>query len=294
MFSRLFDNPITVKELQGRMRNYRTFILLTSYLGLMGLIVGFTYYYQTDSYSFTRYYPGMRQELGKSIFTALFLAELVLIYFIAPGLTSGAITSERERQTLDILKTTLITPRAMIYGKLGPAVIYLLLLIFTTVPIVSITFMFGGAGIPEMLIASILLLLTGIFLCALGIFFSSGLKSTTAATISSYGSILSPILLIVVFYFVINTLSPSDYTVQDQINMISELWVIASVNPFLAAYLTQVMLVEDQSLFLISIPLDGNINITLLSPWIIYTIFYIIMIILLIEASIRLISQPEK
>ena len=108
LFKRLIDNPVILKELRGRMRGGQAFTLLTIYLGLIAMFIVFIYSLIAPTYSF-RWDPSLRQEAGKAIFGTVVLLELLLVSFIAPGLTSGAITSEREHQTYEILRTTLLS-----------------------------------------------------------------------------------------------------------------------------------------------------------------------------------------
>ncbi|MBK8024641.1 MAG: hypothetical protein IPK19_25260 [Chloroflexi bacterium] len=54
--------------------------------------------------------------------------ELILILFIAPAFTAGAITGERERQTYDLLQTTLLSKATFVIGKLESALGYIVLL----------------------------------------------------------------------------------------------------------------------------------------------------------------------
>ena len=89
------------------MRGRQAFILLTLYLGLISLYIVLIYNLLGLTTSIT-WDPSARQDSGKAIFGTVVLLELLLISFIAPGLTAGAITSERERQTYEILRTTLV------------------------------------------------------------------------------------------------------------------------------------------------------------------------------------------
>ncbi len=297
MPSRLLENPISVKELYGRMRDYRTFIFLTVYLGLISLTVGFLYYVQTEtySYSYNRFNPNAMQELGKAIFAGVFFAELLLINLVSPGLTSNAITAERERRTLDLLKITLLTPRSIITGKLLPSVVYILLLVFTALPIQSAAFLLGGVGLAEFIISTLILIVTGVYLCSLGIFLSSGIKKSTVATVISYASIPLTILLAFAVYLFVQSSGPPD-DINEKI-FVYGLWVFVSINPFLAAIISELILVEADSLYLFFAPpisSSSTTGYTLLSPWIIYLILYVILSILLIMASARLVARPEK
>lgn len=298
--ARILDNPVIAKELRGRMRDRRTFIVLTFYLSLISSFVGVVYLFLSESASGMSFNPDYRQMLGKSLFGTVVIIELLLIGFIAPGLTSGAITSEREHRTLDLLKTTLLSARELVLGKLGAAVIYLLLLIFTVLPIQSLAFILGGVGPAEVIISTILLIVTAVFFSTLGIFFSSFLKRTLAATISSYGSILLSVLMLVFFVFSMGFLTSLLYnngansSFREDMLMII-IWIVISTNPLLAPIVTEMILIEDQSIFVsTSNFLFGSTNIPLLSPWIIYVFTYTLLTLIMIILSIWFVKRPER
>ena len=204
LLRRAIDNPVILKELRGLMRGRRAFLLLTGYIAVLGIFIGLMYISLQAQSSFTQSDPQFRQGVGKAIFGAVVLLELLLVSFIAPALTSGAITAERERQTFDLLRTTLISARSLVFGKLGAALVYLLLLIFAALPIQSLAFLLGGVGLAELLISGLLLVVTALFFSALGLFFSSFLRRTLASTVTSYGAIVvSYIALGLAFFLVV-------------------------------------------------------------------------------------------
>jgi ABC-type transport system involved in multi-copper enzyme maturation permease subunit len=242
--------------------------------------------------------PSVRQTSGKVIFGTVVLLELLLLSFIAPGLTAGAITSERERQTYEILRTTLLSARALVIGKLGSAFIYVFLLILTALPVQSLAFLLGGVGMGEMIVASLMLVVTAIFFCTLGIFFSSFLKRTLAATVSSYAAILSSFLVLVMIFFLIayvEAVSYSTSTGMDDYLLTVILWALVCTNPLMAAVMTEVILVEDQNLFYTtSTMFGGNGPAFLPSPWIVYIIFYSVLTLILILLSIHFVKRPDR
>ncbi len=300
-FERILDNPVIAKELRGRMREKRTFILLTFYLSLIAGFVGMVYLVLGESSSGMGFDPDYRQTLGKSIFGTVVIMELLLVSFIGPGLTAGAITGEREHRTFDLLKTTLLSSRELVLGKLSAAVIYLFLLIFTVLPIQSLAFILGGVGLAEVVISGILLVVTSIFFATLGIFFSSFLKRTLAATVSSYGSILLSVFAIIFFIFMMSFITtlmfsnnPSITTIQQNILTVI-LWLVISTNPLLAPIFTEIILIEDQSIFISSSTLlIGISNLNLLSPWIIYVFTYTALTLIMITLSIWFVKRPER
>jgi ABC-2 type transport system permease protein len=296
-FKRMLDNPVILKELRGRMRGRQAFILLTIYLGLIAALICIIYALLTDqsTYGYGGWDPSIRQTIGKVIFGAVVLLELLLVSFIGPGLTAGAISAEREHQTFDLLRTTLLSARALVLGKLGSAFTYLFLLILTALPIESIAFLLGGVGLGEMVVSSLMLVVTAIFFCTLGIFFSSFMKRTLTATISSYGVLLLSFLFIIVIFFLItyfDALPSSTSPVREYMISIF-VWFLISTNPFLAAIFSEVLLVEEQSLFFTKNPMFGNSPAYLPSPWIIYVVVYLLLTMLMIFLSIRRVKRPD-
>jgi ABC-type transport system involved in multi-copper enzyme maturation permease subunit len=302
-FQWLADNPIIMKELRGRMRGRGAFLLVTGYLALIGLVIGVIYATLAgDTYYYSPWDPQMRQSIGKAIFGTVVMMELFLVSLIGPALTSGAITSERERQTLEILRSTTLPARALVLGKLGSAAAFLLLLIFTALPIESIAFVLGGVGLGEIVVSSLLLVITAVFHCALGLFFSSILKRTSTATVSSYASIVLSYVLIVVIFLVMLFIgtSPLGYALYGPQSIIRDfvievmIWLLVCSNPLLAAAVSEAVLVDNQSLFLTSSSFLGSSNLVLPSPWIIFTLIYGSMAVVLVAISIHRVSQPDR
>lgn len=299
LFKRLVDNPVILKELRGRMRGGQAFTLLTIYLGLIAVFIVLIYNLISPSFSYA-WDPGIRQEAGKAIFGTVVLLELLLVSFIAPGLTAGAITSERERQTYEILRTTLLSARALVLGKLGSAFAYLFLLILTAVPMQSLAFLLGGVGLGELIVSGLMLIVTAIFFCTLGIFFSSLLKRTLAATVSSYAAILSSFLVVVIIFFLMTYVGTYSYS-NGHPSEITEyiltvlIWLLVCTNPLMAAIMSEVILVEDQSLFYTTNQLFGSNGPAFLpSPWIVYVLFYAGFTMILILLSIHFVRRPDR
>ncbi len=295
-FKRMLDNPVILKELRGRMRGRQAFVLLTVYLGVIAVLIGTIYAYTVDRSSYAGWDPSFRQSVGKSIFGAVVLLELLLVSFIGPGLTAGAITGEREHQTFDLLRTTLLSARSLVLGKLGSAFTYLFLLILTALPIQSLAFLLGGVGLGEMVVASLMIVVTALFYCTLGIFFSSFMKRTLNATVTSYGMIVLSFLFIAIIFFVIAYMESLPYDKgpvrEFMLNMF--VWLLISTNPFLAAVLSEVILVEEQSLFITKNMPFGNTPPSFLSPWIVFTVIYLLLTLLMIFLSIQKVKRPDR
>ena len=175
---------IGVKELRGRMRGRRAFIILTIYLLLLG---GFALMVeQIMEQQFRNPFAGASATAGPAIGQAIFAAVLLLmtlqVVFLAPSSTAGAISLEREKQTLELLVTTPISSFAIVIGKLLSALVYVFLLIAASIPLMAVVFVFGGVGPEDIVRGYIVLVVTALGLGSFGILCSSLVKRTTAST----------------------------------------------------------------------------------------------------------------
>ncbi len=295
-----FENPVIMKELRSRMRGRQAFILLTGYLALIGLVIGLVYLSLSSQSLSPAWTPDFRQGVGKAIFGTVVLLELLLVSFIGPALTSGAITSERERQTYDLVRTTTLSERSFVFGKLGSSLAFLLLLVFAGLPIESIAFLLGGVGVEEILISSLLLVVTALFYCTLGLFFSSFMKRTLAATVTSYSAILlSYVVLGLAFYLMVTLIDVGNNSTSANSNfwgivITGILWLFVSTNPLLAAIISEVILVDEQSLFMTTQSPFGGLSIHLPSPWIPFTLIFLSLTFLMISITTHRVRQPER
>ncbi len=178
-------NPVLQKELKIRMRGWRAAATIGVYLGFLTL----TAYFITVVARQDFYRTAIDPEFSIGSYIGLAVMQFVLISFIAPALTTGAISGEREKQTLDLLLCTRMTPLSIIIGKLFASMSQIILLIIASLPVFSIVFLFGGISIKEVLQLFGFFIIISITFGSIGIFFSSYFKKTTAANVLSYGTI---------------------------------------------------------------------------------------------------------
>jgi ABC-2 type transport system permease protein len=183
---RLLDNPVTVKELRGRMRGRRAFVVLTLYLALMSGLIALIYLAFVAAAN-TVSGPETR-EAGKAVFATVVGVEVFLVLFIGPAFTASAISGEKERQTYDLLRTTLLSPQAIVGGKLLSALSYVLLLVLASIPVQSIAFMLGGVSPSEVLVSQLVIIVAAVAYAVVGLYASSVMRTTLAATVATYAS----------------------------------------------------------------------------------------------------------
>ena len=123
------------------MRGKRAFIFLTFYLSLLGGILWLTLRTTEGMGGLT---ATEAMGLGRGIFGGVLMIETLVVIALAPAYTAGAITSEREKQTYDLLAVTPISSLSLVLGKLLSGLSYLGLIVFASFPIACFAFLFGG------------------------------------------------------------------------------------------------------------------------------------------------------
>ena len=189
---------IMVKELRSRFRGRRAFVIITAYLAVLALIAYGAYVSVEPHVTIAGDFGGGRTisganasaTIGQAIFTMLSVFQLLLVCFIAPAFTAGAISLEREKQTLDLLVTTPMRPGAIVIGKLFSALAFVVLLILAGIPVSALVLMYGGASVTDILQQQVVLFVSAIGFGVVGIFFSALVKRTQAATVLTYSTML--------------------------------------------------------------------------------------------------------
>lgn len=181
--TRALWNPIVAKEYRSRMRTWRSPLAITIYIVLLGGI-GWAVF---SALTFTIGIGQSPGNLGQELFTFLILFQVALLAFITPAITAGAISGERERQTLDLLFVTPLAPFSIIWGKLLASMSFVVLLLIISVPIFSLVFLFGGIELDQVVSAFIVTAVTAMTLGFIGVAFSTLLRRTLASTVASYG-----------------------------------------------------------------------------------------------------------
>jgi ABC-type transport system involved in multi-copper enzyme maturation permease subunit len=176
-------SAIWVRELRGRMRGKRAFIFLTFYLCLLTTLLWLAL---RTTESMTGLSALESTSIGRGIFGGVLLIETLVVVGLAPAYTAGAITSEREKQTYDLLAVTPISSVAIILGKLFSGLSYLALIVFASLPIACLGFVFGGIGPEDLVRGYIVLILSGLGIGAIGVWCSAAMSRTQSATVAAF------------------------------------------------------------------------------------------------------------
>lgn len=187
---RLITNPMINKELRQRLRERRAWLLPTLYLLILSGTVSFAYYMTVDAET-----RGGREvqgaDIGLAIFFTVVFTQIIALLLMAPVFSAGSITIEKGQRTLTGLLTSLLSITQIWWGTFVTALLYLLLLLLlSALPMVALSFAFGGVE-PQQLVratGSTVLVLAAI--CCVGLWCSATFRRSIHSTAACYGIVL--------------------------------------------------------------------------------------------------------
>ncbi|HHT92707.1 MAG TPA: ABC transporter permease [Clostridiaceae bacterium] len=194
------NNPIISSEMKIRMRSWRSPIALLVYIFIL---VIFLLIFASMALSTMRYGYSSADysEVGLVIFYTLSIVQFFIIVLVAPASTAGAISSEREKQTLDLLLCTQMSPAKIVIGKLVSSLLWILLMFVASIPLYSIAFLFGGVNPMAVVTVMLYYFLVSLTAGSIGLFYSTVFKRTVTSSIMAYLTIfLIFILSLVIGY----------------------------------------------------------------------------------------------
>lgn len=111
-------NPVYKREIMVSARSFKPALMLLVFNGILALVALLNMYSNLAQVRMTA-------EVQYSSFLDLYLfvavLEFMMLIFIMPAITSGSISGERERQTLELMLTTKMKPSEIVLGKLASA-----------------------------------------------------------------------------------------------------------------------------------------------------------------------------
>ena len=114
-----------------------------------------------DLFSRTTNAPIDRMARFAETFLIVFLClQAAAVLLMTPAIVGGAIAEDKERGAFDHLKTSLLSNREIVFGKLAARLVFVLSVLVTGLPVLALTLLFGGVDGR--------LLLIGFAVCGLG------------------------------------------------------------------------------------------------------------------------------
>lgn len=225
------------KELQSRLQGRITYVILTL------MVVVFTGLIQASFWLLITNVPTLIPAIGQSVatgtstsmtqlisgyrgvflFFAMALCLMSALAVVAPAVASTAISGEHEEGTFDLLLSSGLAPRSIVFGKLAAAVGFVLLVALTAVPGFAMSWMFGGAQLVDVILTTVVLLVSLALFAAIGLFCSSLGRTSAVAALYAYG---------IIFLLGMGTLAA--YLIGTSMSMESAVRPLLALNPWMA------------------------------------------------------------
>lgn len=165
--------PAIKKEVRMRMRGKGIFIIENLYVLFLGAVI-ITVFALSG-------FKGAGWEVGQQLFGWLATVQILLLVFISPTITASAITLERDQKTYDILRSTPLTPPAILTAKLLACLSTFFVLALVSVPMISVCFVLGGVSPLQAVWTYCVTLVSMLLAGFLGLYLSTIFRRTLAS-----------------------------------------------------------------------------------------------------------------
>lgn len=180
---RRFSLPLLAKDLVETANRRRTYILRVVYAILL---YGFTFLAYLEETGALRQSAIDLLGSGKSVLIPAVLLQFAGICLFMPALSVGAITVEKERNTLTLLFLTRLGPWTILFEKYLARVVNMLSYLMISLPLFGLAYSLGGVTQLEIWAGVLMLVLMVAQVGAISIACSAFFHSTTAAFIWTY------------------------------------------------------------------------------------------------------------
>ena len=277
-------NPVLRNESKLTARTPRFSLMILIYITVLS--VGTLIFY--SSYSSEVYVSGINPQGAVTLYIIMAVIQAILLMFIVPSLTATSICSEREKQTLDILLSTRLSPLQIILGKLSASSLKVIMLIVCTIPLYAICGLIGGVKLSNILVLVGSFIINTIFVGAIGVFISTYSKTSKAATALTYALVLFIFVgtIVIAYIILMITLYKSGYS-----GKTPDMPIIAYLSPALGFF---VMLSNQVGFGGDSLYIIGNMGISKYADYISIGIQLTLSLIFIFLAARRLNPLNER
>lgn len=233
-------NPVLRNETKIAARSIRFTLMILAYVAVLAIAV-MIYYNVINSEAF---YNGLNLKSSTNFYVVMAVVQAALLFSIVPSLSSTAICSEREKQTLDILLSTKLTPLQIIIGKISSSSLRVIILIISMMPLYAVGSLMGGIKISYILQLILFFIINTIFMASIGVFISTCVKTSKVSTTLTYLLIVFIYLGVIAIAFGILAFSTYQYYNANNLTApmptISPIIYISPVIGFISLLLNQV------------------------------------------------------
>ena len=178
-----FGLPLLQRELTELSARPRTFVTRSLYAVVFFGLIGWQF---GEQFSQTDIAALRDLGRGRRVFDHLMMWQLVGVCLFMPVLSSGAVASEKERGTLQLLMITQLSPWLILVEKLASRVFVMVTLLLPAVPVTAYAYSLGGIEPLQIAGSFVVLVSTACYIGAFSLICSSYCSNATTSLISTF------------------------------------------------------------------------------------------------------------
>jgi ABC-type transport system involved in multi-copper enzyme maturation permease subunit len=198
-----FVGPLFFYDLVRLARRGRTFILRCVYALLLLIALRIAYGSRFPHHDLrtsffaspTSLSVNAMARLAEAFVFSILTVQTAAIFVLTPAYVAGAIASEKERKTLELLFTTHLSNREIVLGTLAARLMHLGGILLTGLPLLALTQLWGGVDFRILLAAFVVSGLNLLSVGAISIWSSVICRTTTQALCTAYAATVGILIL---------------------------------------------------------------------------------------------------
>ncbi|MBS0203193.1 MAG: ABC transporter permease subunit [Planctomycetes bacterium] len=179
----VFAFPLLARELTEMSARRRTYILRTVYAVVLYVMAGVLAWSEIQGWTGVSFQFLGR---GRMFFDGLAIMQFCGLYLFLPAMTSGALTIEKERDTLSLLLLTRLGPWSILIGKLFSRLVPMATFLLLSLPLVTVAYSLGGVNEVDILSLAWTLAVTALQVAAFSLACSAWCRTTAGSFLATY------------------------------------------------------------------------------------------------------------
>lgn len=172
------------KEILGGGRHGRYYVVRGGYLLLLACVTIPAILYQIERLETAATFAASR--LGQEFTIPFGILQFVLVVLLAPALSMNALATERSSGGLELLHVAGVGPVSLIAGKFASRMLWLLLFVFSGLPLFMAGTLMGGVGLETAALLVAHSAVAAAMGTGLGFSLSGGFRQTVPAMVLAY------------------------------------------------------------------------------------------------------------
>jgi ABC-type transport system involved in multi-copper enzyme maturation permease subunit len=177
---------VAVLELRQRVRSSRWIASLVVWMVVIGGLTALIQMTLNPSDSVNAFGETNDSETGALMFGVIVFLVLSLGMLVSPALSATSVNGDRAAGILATMQSTLLSPAELAVGKLLAAWTSALALLITALPFVLWAYLVGGTPAGRLIVTLLLLALTLLVVCAIGLGYSALTARTSSSAVLTY------------------------------------------------------------------------------------------------------------